>query len=70
MLRLAAEPKRWMRLPVGFGAFESRLFNQKYRNDPVEDLQDRREELGMCSEQQAQRDRKREHPLPLPSPGG
>ena len=58
------------RAGVGFGAFESRLFNQKCRYGPVDDLQDRREERGMCSEQQAQRDRKREHPLAAPAPGG
>jgi hypothetical protein len=57
------------RAGVGFGAFESCLFNQKGRYDPVDDLQDRREGLGMCSEQQAQRDRKREHPLPHRHPG-
>ncbi len=32
---------------VGLGAFESRLFDQKRRNDPVDDLQDRREQMGM-----------------------
>ena len=57
------------RAGVGFGAFESRLFNQKCRYGPVDDLQDRREERGMCSEQQAQRDRKREHPLAHWHPG-
>ena len=30
----------------------------------MDDLQDGREQLEMCSEQQAKRDRKREHPLP------
>jgi hypothetical protein len=39
------------------------LLDQKSGNDPVDDLQDRGEELGMCSEQKAKRDRKREHPL-------
>ena len=53
----------------GLGAFESRLLDQKCRYHPVDDLQDRREELGMGSEQNAQWDRRREHPLPLPSPG-
>jgi hypothetical protein len=46
------------RAGVGLGVFESRLLDQKCRNDPVDDLQDRGEELGMCSEQQAQRDRR------------
>ena len=32
---------------VGLAAFESRLFDQKCRNDPVDDLQDRREQTGM-----------------------
>jgi hypothetical protein len=35
----------------------------------VDDLQDRCEQFRMCSEQQAQRDRKREHPLPYWHPG-
>jgi hypothetical protein len=43
--------------------------DQKCRYDAVDDLQDRREQLGMCSEQNAQRDRKREHPLPHRHPG-
>ncbi len=55
---------------VGFGAFESGLFDQKCGNDPVGDLQDVGVQLRMCSEQQAKRDRKREHPLALPLPGG
>ena len=54
---------------VGFGAFGSGLFDQKCGNDPVDDLQDGREQLRMCSEQQAKRDRKREHPLPHRHPG-
>jgi hypothetical protein len=37
---------------------------RKCGNDPVDDLQDGREQLGMCSEQQTKRDRKRRHPLP------
>jgi hypothetical protein len=40
------------------------LLDQKARNDPVGDLQDGREQLRMCSEQQAKRDRKREHRVP------
>ena len=35
---------------VGIGTLECRLFDQKCRYDPVDDLQDRREQLGMCSE--------------------
>jgi hypothetical protein len=54
---------------VGFGAFESGLLDQKRGNDPVDDSQDGREQLGMCSEQQANRDRKREHPLAHRHPG-
>ena len=48
---------------VGFGALEFGLLDQKVSNDAVDDLQDGREQLGMRSEQQAKRDRKREHPL-------
>jgi len=72
ILRLAAEPKRWMSVtaPVlPFGALESGLWDEKCGNDPVDDLQDGREQLGMCSEQQANRDRKREHPLAHRHPG-
>ena len=58
------------RAGVGFGAFESRLLDQKSGNGAVDDLQYRREQMGMCSEQKAKRDRKREHPLVLPSPRG
>jgi hypothetical protein len=39
------------------------LLDQKCGNDPVDDLQDGREQFRMCSEQQAKRDRTREHPL-------
>jgi len=52
---------------VGFGALESGLLDQKCGNDPVDDLQDGREQLRMCSEQQAKRDRK--HPLAHRHPG-
>jgi len=45
------------------------LFDQKCRNNAVYDLQDRREELGMSGEQQAQRDRKRDHSLAHRHPG-
>ena len=48
---------------VGFGALESGLLDQKCGNDPVDDSQDGREQLGMCSEEPTKRDRKREHPL-------
>ena len=41
----------------GFGALKSRLFSQKCRNDAVDDLQHGPEQLGMGSEQKAQRDR-------------
>jgi hypothetical protein len=37
----------------GFDAFESGLLDQKCGNDPVDDLQDGREQLRMRSEQQA-----------------
>jgi hypothetical protein len=54
---------------VGFGALESGLLDQKCGNDPVDDLQDGREQFRMCSEQQAKWDRKREHPLTHRHPG-
>jgi hypothetical protein len=46
MLRLAAEPKRWMSVTapgVGCARFQSRWLDQKARDDPVDDLQHRRE---------------------------
>jgi hypothetical protein len=52
------------RAGTGIAALESRLLAQKSGNDPVDGLQDRREQLGMCSEQKAQRDRKREYLAP------
>jgi hypothetical protein len=51
------------------GAFESRLFDQKRGNDPVDDLQHGGQQMGMCGKQQAQRDRKRQHPLAHRHPG-
>ena len=44
-------------------------YRTKCANDPVDELQDGCEQLRMCSEQQAKRDRKREHPLPHRHPG-
>ena len=40
------------------------LLTQKPRNDAVDDAQHRREQLGVRREQNTQRDRKRQHPLP------
>ena len=61
MLRLAANPKRWISVTarVGFGALESGLLDQKCGNDPVDDSQDGREELWMCGKEPTKRDRKR-----------
>ena len=56
MLRLAAEPKRWMRVtaPVAASAaFETRLPDQRRRNHPVDDLQYRREHFGVHGEKAA-----------------
>ncbi len=36
----------------------------KSANDPVDDLQDGREQPGMCGEEATKRDRKGQHPLP------
>ena len=44
-------------------------YRTKCGNDAADDLQDGREQLGMRSEQQAKRDRKREHPLLHRHPG-
>ena len=46
------------RAGVGCTASQSRLFEQKSRDDPVDDAQHRREQLGMSGEQNAQRNRK------------
>lgn len=53
MLRLAAEPKRWIS-----------VIEQVARDhDAVHHLQHRRHLLGLCGQQQAKGDGKREHPL-------
>jgi putative transposase len=51
------------------GCNASMRYRTKCANDPVDELQDGCEQLRMCSEQQAKRDRKREHPLPHRHPG-
>jgi len=51
------------RTAVSLAAFASRLFDQKGGNDAVDDEQHGREQIGMGGQQDAQRDRKREHPL-------
>ncbi len=43
---------------VGLGAFYSCLFDQKCRNDPVDDLQHGCEQMGMGGKEVTQRDRK------------
>jgi len=54
---------------VGFGAFEFRLLDQKSANNPVDDLQDGREQLGMCGEEATKQDSKRQQPLAHRHPG-
>jgi hypothetical protein len=49
---------------VGFATFEPRLLDKKVRNDAVDDLQYRREQLRMGGEEDAQRDRDRERDDP------
>ncbi len=44
-------------------------YRTKAANDPVDDSQDGREQLGMCGEEATKRDRKREHPLAHRHPG-
>jgi len=51
------------RTGVSLAAFASRLFDQKCGDDAVNARQQRREQIGMGGQQDAQRDRKREHPL-------
>ncbi len=53
------------RAGVGCAAIQSGLLDEKCRDDPMHDLQHRREQLGMRGQQDAQRDRKRQHPLTL-----
>ena len=48
---------------VGLGPFLSGLLDQERGDDPVNDLQHWREVLRMGGQQDAQRDRKRQHPL-------
>ena len=48
---------------VGCAAFQYRLLEQKARDDPVDDAQHRREQLGMGGKQNTQWDRKRQHPF-------
>ena len=49
---------------VGCATFEPRLPDHKARDDPVDDAQHRREQLGVHGEEDAKPDRKRQHPLP------
>ena len=43
---------------VSLRTFQSRLLDQKSGNDPVDDLQHRREQMRMSGEEDAQRDPK------------
>ena len=52
------------RARVGCATFQSRLLDQKARDNPVDNRQHRREQFGMGGEEDAQRNGKREHPLP------
>ena len=52
------------RTAMSLAALESRLLDQKCGNDAVDALQQRREQIGMGGQQDAQGDREREHPLP------
>ncbi len=65
MFKLAAEPKRWMSVtaPVWASLCDARLLDQKGRNDAVDDLQHRCEQMRTGGEEDAQRDRERKHPL-------
>lgn len=48
----------------GCATFDAHLLDQMRRNHPVDDLQYRCEQFGVDCEEAAQRDRKRQHPLP------
>ena len=48
---------------VGFLGLEPSLAEQMARDHPVHHLQHRSHQLGLCGQQQAQRDRQRQHPL-------
>ena len=66
MLRLAAEPNRWISVTAPLSAcsaFSPGLIQQEARDGAVYDLQHRRHQLGLRGQQQAQRDGQREHPL-------
>ena len=52
------------RAGVGCGAFQACLLEQRARDDPVDDAQHRREQIGPCGKEDAQPDRKRQHLLP------
>jgi hypothetical protein len=51
------------RAGVGFAALGARLLDQNGCDDPMNDLQHPRDQLGMGGQQDAQRDRKRQYPL-------
>ena len=48
---------------VGFAVFQSLLLDQKAGDNAADDVQHGREPFGMGGEQDALRDREREHPL-------
>ncbi len=50
---------------VGFVGLEPSLAEQMARDHAVHHLQHRRHQLGLCGQQQTQRDRQRQHPPPL-----
>ena len=51
------------RAAVGLVGFEPGLIEQEARDDAVHHLQHWRHQLGLCGQQQAQRDGQRQHPL-------
>ena len=50
------------RTAVSLAALQSCLLTQERGDDAVDDMQQRREQIGMGREQQAQGNREREHP--------
>ncbi len=64
MLRLAADPKRWISVtaPLSASSGLNPAWPSRWRVI-TRHLQHRRHQLGLCGQQQAQRDRQRQHPL-------
>jgi hypothetical protein len=58
------------RAGVGCAAFQSGLLDQKCRDDPMNDLQQRREQLRMGGQQDARAGSEKTAPIDAPAPAG